>query len=246
MTTSNPDRALCTLAFGTEGRSYADNLSTLLGLISQTPENAVVLGPEVCLTNFDYAHMDEAADFAEEADAALREHCGNRIVMLTMIIRREGRMFNAARVYHGGERVHEQCKAKLFALGEEHKWFAAGAEEAVAVFEAGGVRMGLLICFELRFTALWEQLRGAEIIAVPAQWGRLRSEHYNTLGRALAVANQCYVMQSDARNGDTSGICGTVTPFGEVFRNEDTPVLSVPFSRQEVKKMRRYLDTGIR
>ena len=245
MTTSKP-RPLCSLKFQTQGRSYETNLATLLDLIAQTPERAIVLAPEVCLSNFDYEAFDAVSGFASRADKALREHSRGKTVVLTMIVRREEGYFNAARVYHDGMLVHEQHKAKLFALGEEDRWFRPGNEEEIVVFEIEGVRMGILVCFELRFTSLWERLRGAELIFVPAQWGRLRGTHYDILGKALAVANECYVMQSDADNDDTSGLSGIVTPSGECRRNGELRMLRHDFDRSEVKKMRRYLDTGIR
>jgi len=244
--TTSEKRPLCTLTFRTQGRSYDENLATLLALIDETPRNAVVLAPEVCLTGFDYEAFSAAADFALHADGRLREKSRGRTVALTMIVRRETGYFNAARVYHDGALAHEQCKAKLFTLGEEQRWFAAGETEAVTPFEVDGIRMGILVCFELRFTALWERLRGAELILVPAQWGRLRSPHFDLLGQALAVANQCYVMQSDTDNDDTSGIAGIVTPFGVCARNGEQTLLRQDFNLSEVKKMRRYLDTGIR
>ncbi len=243
--TSNA-RLLCTLVFGTQGRTYDENLDTLLSLIDDTPENAVVLAPEVCLTNFDYGAFDRAADFSAVADEKLREKSRNRTLILTMIVRNEAGVFNVARVYHDGALLREQAKAKLFTIGGEEQWFAAGNSEAVVPFEVDGIRIGILICFELRFTALWEQLRGAEIICVPAQWGKLREGHYDLLGRALAVANECYVMQSDTANDDTTGQGGIITPFGECTRNGGDAVLIRPFELFEVKKMRRYLDTGIR
>jgi len=163
-----------------------------------------------------------------------------------MIERKEEGAFNTARVYHDGSIVHMQSKAKLFSLGEEDRWFLAGKKEEIVIFEVGGFRMGILICFELRFTSLWEQLRGAEVIFVPAQWGRLRASHYDILGRALAVANQCYVLQSDTDNDDTTALSGVISPFGECVRNGERPLLVQPFERREVKKMRRYLDTGVR
>ena len=245
MTTSKP-RPLCTLTFGTQGRPYDENLATLLSLIDDTPENAIVLAPEVCLTNFDYDTFDRAADFAIVADEKLREKSLNRTLILTMIVRKEEGVFNVARVYHGGVLLHEQAKAKLFTIGEEERWFAAGPSEAIVPFEVDGIRIGILICFELRFTALWEQLRGAEIICVPAQWGRTRAAHYDILGRALAVANECYVLQSDTSNDDTTGQSGIITPFGECARNGGDALMVQPYEPAEVKKMRRYLYTGIR
>jgi omega-amidase len=243
--TTSKKRPLCSLQFRTQGRTYDENLQTLLSLIDQTPDNAIVLAPEVCLTNFDYEAFDRAADFSLRADPRLREKSRGKTVILTMIVRSEEGSFNTARVYHDGALVHEQSKAKLFTLGEEERWFAAGDTEEIRVFEVDGIRMGILICFELRFTALWEQLRGAELICVPAQWGRLRAAHFDLLGRALAVANQCYVMQSDTDNDDTSGQSAIITPFGECARNGTQQVLQRDFLVSEVKKMRRYLNTGI-
>lgn len=245
MTTSKT-RPLCSLKFKTQGGSYEANLALLLDLIARTPENAVVVAPEVCLTNFDYEAFERAAGFAVHADASLCGASRGKTVVLTMIVRREEGYFNVARVYHDGRLVHEQAKSKLFVLGGEEGRFAAGEPDAVTIFEVDGVRMGILVCFELRFTALWERLRGAEVICVPAQWGRLRASHFDILGRALAVANECYVVQSDTDNDDTSGLGGIISPFGECARNESLDVLQQDFDRDEVKKMRRYLDTGIR
>ncbi|WP_345972695.1 carbon-nitrogen hydrolase family protein [Sulfurimonas diazotrophicus] len=245
MTTSKT-RPLCSLTFGTQGRTYDENLAVLLSLIAETPENAIVLAPEVCLTNFDYDSFDAAADFAAIAGPELEKASRGRTLILTMIVRKEEGVFNVARVYHDGALLHEQAKAKLFSIGEEEQWFTAGGTEAIVPFDVEGIRIGILVCFELRFTALWEQLRGAEIICIPAQWGRLRAAHYDILGQALAVANECYVLQSDTANSDTTGQSGIITPFGECVRNGADALLVQPFEPGEVKKMRRYLDTGIR
>ncbi len=241
--TSKP---ICTLKFRSEGRSYEENLSTLLSLLARCRDDAVVVAHEVCLTNFDYDNFDAAADFAAVADAALKEHTKNKTLIVTMIERRGDGIYNVAKAYHRGRVVHEQAKAKLFLFGGEHEWFAFGNEEEISVFEIDGIRMGILICFELRFTGLWERLRGAEIIAVPAQWGKLRAEHFDVLGRALALANECYVLQSDTFNEEMCGFSGIVTPFGECERNGEREVLVGTFDPKEVKKMRRYLDIGIR
>ena len=69
--TTSEKRPLCTLTFRTQGRSYDENLATLLALIDETPRNAVVLAPEVCLTGFDYEAFSAAADFALHADGRL-------------------------------------------------------------------------------------------------------------------------------------------------------------------------------
>jgi predicted amidohydrolase len=239
-------KPVCTLKFRSEGRSYEANLDTLVSLLDRCPEGAIVVAHEVCLTNFDYDRFEAAAAFAGTADAVLREHTKDRTLIVTMIERRDDGIYNVAKAYHRGEVVHEQAKAKLFLFGGEHEWFAFGKEEEITVFEIDGIRMGILICFELRFTPLWQRLRGAEIVAIPAQWGKLRAEHFDILGKALALANECYVLQSDTFNEEMCGLSGIVTPFGACERNGDREILTGTFEMSEVKKMRRYLDIGIR
>jgi len=244
MTSNAATRPVATLRFPTEA-SYETNLKTLIELLAATPENAIVVAPEVCLTGFDYDRFDAAADFAALALDALCAAVGERVLIYTQVERRSDGIYNVARVLHRGASVHEQAKAKLFRLGDEHSHFMPGSDTAIVPFEVEGIRMGILICFELRFKELWKQLEGCDIIAVPAQWGKLRSAHFATLTEALAVMNQCYVLASDAANEDTSGLSGIISPFGETLRNGNVLCLQGEYSKNEVRRMRRYLDVGI-
>lgn len=244
--TTFKERPLCSLAFVSEGNSYEQNLSALLSLIKEAPLNAVIVVPEVAVTNFDYDHFDEAAAYAAVITEALLAVADEQIVAVTMIEKREaGRIYNVAKVFHRGRIIHEQAKSELFKLGGEHDHFSPGCADDVMLFEADGIRMGLLICYELRFKRFWQQLEGADIILIPAQWGKLRAQNFVSLTNALAIMNQCYVVASDTNNSDTSGMSGIVTPFGEEQRNGTAPSLTGLFREKEVRTMRRYLDVGI-
>ncbi len=239
-------RPLCSLAFSSEANSYEENLSALLSLVNKAPSNALIVLPELAVTNFDYDHFEAAAAYAAVITAALSETAREQIIAATMIEKRkDGRIYNVAKVFHGGSVIHEQAKAELFKFGGEHDYFTAGDESGIKLFEADGLKIGILICFELRFKRLWQQLEGADIILVPAQWGRLRSQNFVSLSNALAIMNQCYVVASDTKNSDTSGMSGIITPFGEECRNGDLLCLEENFSEKEVRKMRRYLNVGI-
>jgi predicted amidohydrolase len=100
-------------------------------------------------------------------------------------------------------------------MNDERKYFKAGEIEDIKVIKLGELKIASLICFELRFTELWEKLKGADIIFVPAMWGTLRKEHYETLTKALAIANQCFVVASDSMSAKTvtqvSSIIGRVS-----------------------------------
>lgn len=243
MTTSN-SRPIVSLCFTTKS-DFQANLDHFTALIAQTPPDAIVVAPEVALSGFAYDRFEEAAAFTQTALPKLSEITGGRLVIFTAITRREEGMYNVAYALHRGEILHTQAKAKLFALGNEHAYFAAGGEDDVQPFLFEGIKIGILICFELRFKTLWQQLEGCDIIAVPAQWGKLRLEHFVTLTNALAVINQCYVIASDADNEDTSAMSGIITPFGGEIRNSGSEVLTSRYEKRTVESMRRYLNVGI-
>ncbi len=238
-------RPLCTLQFESTD-NYEENLKTLTDLIEKTPENSIVLAPEVCLTDFDYAHFETASDFSSKAIDSLLPLSKNRIITLTLIEQdTDGNFFNVAKVLHKEKIVHQQCKNKLFKLGDEHKYFSAGKDERLSLFEIEGVKFGVLICFELRFKQYWQDLEGADIILVPSRWGKIRTENFKVLTEALAVMNQCYVLAADASNEDCTSMSGIISPFGKAIRNGNALCLLSTYDKQEIRRMRRYLDVGI-
>lgn len=243
MTTSKT-LPIVSLCFETAS-SFEANLEKLLSLLQHAPENSLIVAPEVCLSGFCYDRFEDAADFTEYALPILMEQTGERLLIFTAITRKEEGMYNIAYAIHNGNIIHTQGKAKLFALGGENEHFASYPESAIIPFEFQGLSLGILICFELRFKKLWQQLEGCDLIAVPAQWGKLRKEHFSTLTNALAIMNQCYVVASDAANEDTTALSGIITPFGGEIRNNGTEALFSQFESRTVASMRRYLNVGI-
>ncbi|HEX5329682.1 carbon-nitrogen hydrolase family protein [Sulfuricurvum sp.] len=243
MTTSKT-RSVTSLCFETDP-DFTKNLDRLTALIDQSPEDAILVAPEVCLSGFAYDRFEEAAAFTPSSLAKLSEHIGNRLLIFTAITKREGSFYNIAYALHQRDVLHTQAKAKLFTLGAEHEHFSAGEEGKMIPFDFDGIKIGILICFELRFKQLWQRLEGCDIIAIPAQWGKLRADHFVTLTNALAVINQCYVVASDASNSDTSGMSGIITPFGGELRNSGSELLTSHYEARTVLSMRRYLNVGI-
>ena len=70
-----------------------------------------------------------------------------------------------------------------------------GSGDQVVTYEAGGVKVGCAICYDVRFPELFLALRraGAELIFLPSaftvQTGR---DHWETLIRARAIETQCW------------------------------------------------------
>lgn len=235
---------LSSLLFETTN-DYQKNLETLILHVNSLPQNSLVVAGEVCLTGFDYDNFDAVTEFASYASEKIQEISQDKIIILTLIEEISGEVFNMVKVFHNGEIVYQRAKAKLFRFGGEHNYFSEGVSEDVSIIKVDGLKIGLLICFELRFKALWQQLEGADIIAVPSWWGVLRSEHFKTLTNALAVLNQCYVVASDSLNEECTKLSGIITPQGVDTRNGNRACLELPYNKKEIQLMRRYMDVGI-
>src|SRR3712207_3358709 len=107
---------------------------------------------------------------------------------------------------------------------QESRSVAPGAD--LAVTDVAGVRLGLSICYDLRFPELYRQLAvagEADVLAVPAAFmlhtGR---DHWEVLLRARAIENQCYVLAAgqigDHDPGRTCfGRSMIVDPWGTVL-----------------------------
>lgn len=73
-------------------------------------------------------------------------------------------------------------------------------EEIVLSRTAGGVELGLSICYDLRFPELYRILavRGARIVALPAAFTLATTrDHWQTLVRARAIENQAFVIAAN-------------------------------------------------
>ncbi len=222
-------------------KRYQENLDTLLLYLKEHQDKHIVVAPEVFLTAFDYEHMATAAKFSANALKTLKKEVNEQIVVLTLILEEGDTFVNQAVVIHKHRIVHRQEKVKLFRLGDEDLYFEAGKKKKIKPFEIEGVKYALLICFELRFKELWGQIEGADVVLVPARWGKIRKTHLEVLSRALAVMNQCYVIVSSACDEDMARSSAIISPTGEVTMNDTLKAVEGSIDFREIKKMRRYI-----
>ena len=116
----------------------------------------------------------------------------------------------------------------------ESAMYAAGSE-AVVVADTPVGRLGLAICYDLRFPALFERLSeaGADVIAVPAAFTVPTGQaHWSVLLRARAIEAAAYVVAA-AQGGlhederATYGHSLVADPWGEVIVElDDRPQLA--------------------
>lgn len=220
---------------------FSINLEAMIGWIHQIPSGLMAF-PEVALTGFCYDRMAQAAAFGEEALVTLCKALNDeQMIALTMITADGATFRNEAFLITSQGIVFRQAKAKLFLLGKEDRYFAQGSDEAIRWHEIGDLRIGMLVCFELRFIGLWQQLKGADVVVVPAMWGKERKDHYVTLCRALALTLQCYVVAASSENHDMAGQSCVIDPWGEEIIAHGSNIAMKPFDRILMATIRRQL-----
>lgn len=133
--------------------------------------------------------------------------------------------------------------------------FNSGVEPAV--FSYKGWKFGQSICYDIRFSELYNRYSqfGVDVILIPAAFLKTTGEaHWHILNRARAIEGQCYVLSS-AQGGvhnsevypgvarETYGHSLCVGPWGrvELDLNETNTIGIVELKKQELLEVRTQI-----
>ena len=225
--------------------NFVKNLSKLTKQIENAPKDSLILAPELYLTGYSYDRLEEASLITAKAIKVLKFLSYDKIISITMTTKKDKKFYNTSYTFYNGKIVHTQSKVELFVLDDEKKYFTPGDKKDIRIFKVNGIKIAILVCFELRFIDLVKKVQGADILLIPAMWGKARKENYETLTQAAAVINQCYVVASNSANDTMAKSSAIITPFGKVLKNDNKKTLTSIYNNKEIKKMRRYLNTRI-
>jgi predicted amidohydrolase len=226
------------------GRSPAANLDAATRLISnakaggadyvQTPEMTNILEArrDALMTAIMPEHAD--ASLAAFRDLARQHRLWLHIGSLALKISPDRAVNRGFLIDPEGEITARYDKIHMFdvdlANGEsyrESRSYAPGEHAVTADLPWG--RLGLTICYDLRFPALYRALAeaGSMFLAIPSSFTKQTGEaHWHTLNRARAIENGCFVFAAaqggSHENGrDTFGHSLIVDPWGRVLAEGD-------------------------
>ena len=150
-----------------------------------------------------------------------------------------------------GEIIAKYRKTHLFTPPplEEHKCFSPGT--ALTTFAFQDFRLGLSICYDLRFPEVYRTLavtNDVNVFVVSSAWPFPRVEHFQTLCLARAIENQSYVVVAN-RVGTDQGVtfCGSsaiIDPYGVALATASTDqeeLLQAEISLKRVIAVRREM-----
>jgi predicted amidohydrolase len=124
------------------------------------------------------------------------------------------------------------------------------AGDRAVVADLDGTRIGLSICYDLRFPELYRALAiaGAEILAVPASFlERTGRDHWEPLLRARAIENGAYVI-APAQVGSPAGVAAhgrsmVIDPWGTVIAqaSDEVGIVHAELDLERVASIRRQI-----
>ena len=180
--------------------------------------------PEMWSCSFPYPVL---RDMAEKTPAIL-ERMRNTARDKRLVIAgslpeaREETIFNTSYLIDStGEIAGKYRKIHLFSLYNEQKHFGEG--RSAEVFSTSIGKIGLMICYDLRFPELARKLaiEGAEIICVSSLWPLVRIDHWSLLLRARAVENQLFVIGCNGCGAEKKitwgGASAIISPMGSAL-----------------------------
>ena len=170
----------------------------------------VAVLPEMFATGFctDHPELAETMDgkimtsLQRLADLYEIAIVGSFICLPTPIAKLVNRGFMV--VPHG--EVQIQDKRHLYAHGGEDLFFQPA--EKRCIFEYQGVKILLLVCYDLRFPVWARNQSGSDydIILVVANWPDIRIQYWDALIAARATENQCYIAAVNCVGDDGMGL----------------------------------------
>ena len=192
-----------------------------LTLFHETTE--IVVLPEMFTTGFsmnsetlaettDGKTMQCLRQWAQEFQVAL---CGS------FICQEDNRYFNRAFFVTPDGECSFYDKRHLFRMGQEPAYFSAGDRRLIVEYR--GWKICLMVCYDLRFPVWSRNTDNAyDLLIYVANWPASRRDAWDTLLKARAIENMCYVCGVNRVGTDGNGLAyngGTVlySPKGTVL-----------------------------
>lgn len=147
-----------------------------------------------------------------------------------------------------GEIINRYRKTHLYDafLHKESDRIVPGTD-SYGIVEIEDVKIGLMICYELRFPEIARELTlsGADVILLPTAWikGDMKDEHWSTLLKARAIENTIYVFGVNQIGNIYNGLSMVYDPMGVrvASAGEEETLIQATIDKERTKRVRTGL-----
>lgn len=152
------------------------------------------------------AERERIAGYYEGVRRKMQEWaCKTEAVVIGSTVCREGECYYNRLITAFPDRgMKYYDKRHCFRMGGENEYFTPGQQRLV--FEYKGVKIAAFICYDLRFPVWSRNTEGYDLAVYIANWPASRRKVWQTLLRARAIENQCYVAGVNCVGTDNNGL----------------------------------------
>lgn len=166
----------------------------------------VLVLPEMFSTGFTMNSKNLAETIHDETISTLKNWANEyNIAICGSFIAKDNENYYNRGFFISSDKEYYYDKHHLFRIGEEPKFFSPGDKRLV--FNYKGFNICLLICYDLRFP-IWSRNVDNEydLLIYTANWPSSRNDVWNTLIKARAIENMCYVCGVNRIGKDGCGL----------------------------------------
>jgi predicted amidohydrolase len=225
------------------------NLDAALGLLGEAAQQGaqLLVLPECAIPGYMYDSAEEALPYAEEIPGptteAFEQECARLGVhAITGLLERDGdALYNAAILVGPDGLIGSYRKTHLPFLGVD-RFVTPG--DSLKVYDTAIGRIGLIICYDLRFPEVTRTLalHGADIVALPTNFPMAARLQCDVIAPARAAENRIYLLVANRvgkeRWGEFCGLSQIVDPYGTRLAETDETTETLLVADVELEKAR--------
>jgi predicted amidohydrolase len=228
----------------------AESIERIKKLVNKISDIDLLIFPEMTLTGFTMKsdHFSEEVEGASYHFFSLLAKEKKCAVMYGIIEKGIRKNFNTlVHLNNQGKIITTYRKIHPFSYSKENIFYGKGKETIVG--KVKGLKIGLSICYDLRFPELYRfyAKEKVHLIVDIANWPDTRIEHWRTLLKARAIENQCYVVGVNRVGDDLklhyNGFSSLFDPMGKeiIAVENDEMIIESEIDKSYVNEVRKKL-----
>jgi omega-amidase len=181
------------------------NRSNFGKLINRIEATDLIVLPEMFATGFTMNPKVIAETMDGETVAWMKEIATEKNCAITgsLVINEGGNYYNRLLFVYPDGNIKTYNKRHLFSLAGEDKAYTAGSDKLIVNYK--GWKICPLVCYDLRFPVFARNVEEYDLLLYVANWPSPRIFAWDTLLKARAIENMCYVAGVNRIGEDANG-----------------------------------------
>jgi predicted amidohydrolase len=217
-------------------KNIDQNLENLSGKINSLKEDRdIIVLPELFSTGFTMDAKNIAETMNGKAVLWMKEQAekNNCLLIGSLLINEKNNFLNRLIVAFPQREMLYYDKRHLFSFAGEDKVFTAGNKKLMFTYK--GFNICPLICYDLRFPVWSRNTEQIDLLIYVANWPNARIYAWDTLLKARAIENLCYVVGVNRVGTDNNNL--VYSGHSVVFDAMGERILNYKENEQKVKSI---------